>query len=557
MIEFQLDLYNNRTQLQSKSFKEVVQKYRRKNGRHPPPKFDQHDCVDFDNFDRIMDDLRPFWGIPPADIRAMVKSMDSDKHKVAILKIRMHRVLPPPDPRPASWTWRADTFTKMLQSIAMYLPNLDIAMNTLDEPRVVVPWEDIQAYLEIERRNRNLTTLTLNTFSEAALENENNVKKDNIDLGFFDHSGKPYMDLASKSCPPDSYVRRPGIYNHKIESYFKDPVSGILLNYNRSMDLCTVGPLMSNLHGFLFSSSDTIATQKLVPIFGECKVNVNNDILFPANKYYDVDDAEYTYNSTHDVPWEEKKDVMFWRGVTSDGTQIKETWRNLGRHRFVAFTNATNLVDAKVKIMRTTAEAKVMKYHTALYPIASFMQSKTDVGFNKIQWCVPDCEYILKEIGTKDGVEFADVFKYKFLPDLDGHSFSGRWHAFLKSRSVSMKATIFKEWHDERLKEWVHFVPLSYRFDELYTVLTYFMGLEKEYLGNEVFHVPKHDATAEGIAERGREWASKVLRKEDIEIYMLRLMLEYARVVDDNRDTIGYSGDGSEVDKEFETPESQ
>ena len=29
---------------------------------------------------------------------------------------------------------------------------------------------------------------------------------------------------------------------------------------------------------------------------------------------------------------------------------------------------------------------------------------------------------------------------------------------------------------------------------------------------------------------------------------MFRLLLEYARVVDDNRDRIGYSGDGSELD---------
>ena len=30
---------------------------------------------------------------------------------------------------------------------------------------------------------------------------------------------------------------------------------------------------------------------------------------------------------------------------------------------------------------------------------------------------------------------------------------------------------------------------------------------------------------------------------------MFRLLLEYGRVIDDNRDRIGYSGDGSELDK--------
>ena len=31
---------------------------------------------------------------------------------------------------------------------------------------------------------------------------------------------------------------------------------------------------------------------------------------------------------------------------------------------------------------------------------------------------------------------------------------------------------------------------------------------------------------------------------------MYRLLLEYGRIIDDNRDRIGYSGDGSEVDRE-------
>ena len=34
-----------------------------------------------------------------------------------------------------------------------------------------------------------------------------------------------------------------------------------------------------------------------------------------------------------------------------------------------------------------------------------------------------------------------------------------------------------------------------------------------------------------------------------MQIYMFRLLLEYARIIDDNRDRIGYSGDGSELDK--------
>jgi hypothetical protein len=49
-----------------------------------------------------------------------------------------------------------------------------------------------------------------------------------------------------------------------------------------------------------------------------------------------------------------------------------------------------------------------------------------------------------------------------------------------------------------------------------------------------------HNLEGERIAEEGREWAGKVLRKEDMEIYMFRLLLEWGRVVNDRREEIGF-----------------
>lgn len=49
-----------------------------------------------------------------------------------------------------------------------------------------------------------------------------------------------------------------------------------------------------------------------------------------------------------------------------------------------------------------------------------------------------------------------------------------------------------------------------------------------------------NEKAGEMIAEAGREWAGKVLRKEDMEIYMFRLLLEWGRLTDDRRDEIGF-----------------
>ena len=129
----------------------------------------------------------------------------------------------------------------------------------------------------------------------------------------------------------------------------------------------------------------------------------------------------------------------------------------------------------------------------------------------------------------------AEQLGYKFLPDLDGNSFSGRYLAFLRSSSLPVKATLWREWHDSRLIAWKHFVPMDNRFGDYYGILEYFMGYGTER--------PAHDAEAEKIANDGKAWAEKVLREEDMQIYVLRLLLEYARVSDEKREVMGWVGD--------------
>lgn len=45
---------------------------------------------------------------------------------------------------------------------------------------------------------------------------------------------------------------------------------------------------------------------------------------------------------------------------------------------------------------------------------------------------------------------------------------------------------------------------------------------------------------ARWISEQGKQWASYAIRREDAEIYMFRLLLEWGRVIDDKRDDLGY-----------------
>ncbi|KAG8530489.1 uncharacterized protein KY384_004992 [Bacidia gigantensis] len=548
----------------SKSFKETVRKYRTRYGRHPPPGFKEwylfarkRKAHNIDDFEQVMDDLRPFWAIEPAVIRDLAGNMWRDKDQgVSGIHIRNHKIA-----KETNGGWRSEALVTLVEKIAKYLPDMDIAMNRLDQPRVVVPWEDMQALLEKELQSRRTPPESVYEFSKN-LDGLANLTSEETSQSaenpeWFPWHGKQYMEVASTACPPESPARKPDASIEDADERYKTRLGGMVSNFNRSSDLCTVGPTLKDKHGLLFSSSTMIPTKRLVPIFGECKVNVNSDILFPANMYW-LHDKRYDYDGKHDIDWEDKRDSMIWRGVSSGGVQNPENWREMHRQRLVMSVNSTLLAGKEVRILTEQPEKRGEYENYRDFHPSTFAAGHTDVGFTETWGCVPDgCPFYADIFSLKGMMDLGEQFKNKLLVDVDGHSFSGRWHSFLESKALGIKSTIFREWHDSRLFAWHHFVPMDNRYDDVWTLLTYFLGVgtppEKRTPAdvgeNDKVYVARHDTEGKKIADQGRLWAKTVLRREDIEIYMFRLLLEYGRIIDDNRDRIGYSGDGSELDK--------
>ncbi|MCJ1303031.1 hypothetical protein MMC08_005837 [Hypocenomyce scalaris] len=549
----------------SMTFMETVSKYRRKYGRHPPPGFKEwyqfarrSRVHNIDDFEQIMDDLRPFWAVEPHVIRTLAAHMwEKDADGIAGIHIRDHKVVKQNNP-----SWRSETMVNLIERFIKNIPDMDIAMNRLDQPRVVVPWEDMQSMLATELDTRQTPseasdefTPEMHNYLDVNAEQDDGPRED---PQWYGAHGQQYMNIAKTACPPESHARANDSTLADSEALYKDRLGGIIINYNRSSDLCTMGPEIQDQHGFLYSSSSVIATKRLVPVFGECKVNVNSDILFPANMYW-KNDERYDYDAKYDLDWTRKEESMVWRGVTSGGVQLEDNWQRMHRQRLVMLLNGTEMQDKEVRILTEQPEQKGEYENFRQFKPSVFAEKYTDVGFVETWGCLPNCDFYNDVWTLKPQITLSEQFKYKFLVDVDGHSFSGRWRAFLESKSLGIKATIFREWHDSRLFAWRHFVPMDNRFDDIYSILTYFIGvgnLGQQDLAEEikkinasgVVYIPSHDAEARRLATQGREWTQKVLRRDDIEIYMFRLLLEYARIIDDNRDRIGYSGDGSELD---------
>lgn len=168
--------------------------------------------------------------------------------------------------------------------------------------------------------------------------------------------------------------------------------------------------------------------------------------------------------------------------------------------------------------------------------LSDWLGNIANVGFTDLI-CNPEdvpCQQMALLYKLADPGSMRKQYRWKSLPDIDGNSLSGRFRAFLKSNSSPMKATVFKEWHDSRLTPWVHFIPLDITLKDLWYTAAYFMGFAE---------AEPHDEEGERIASEGRDWADRMLRKEDMLLYAHRLLLEYSRITDDGRNRLGYVDD--------------
>lgn len=300
----------------SRTFQETVTKYRRKNERHPPPGFAEwykfarkRDVHNIDDFEQIMGDLRPFWSIPAVKIRSEASHLSEQDRDINAIHIRSGKVV-----KTGISNWRLEGYTEMIQAFVDKLPDMDIPINAMDQPRVIVPWNGLQKSMAEEKQSRKEYPETINNFTQHmigfrtwALDQDRRFRNQ---TGWMNATGKQFMKLAKTACPPDSYATG-GEAIETAEQRWKILPGGFISNRNLSTNLCTMGLEIQELHGFMMASSAMRVTHKLVPIFGESKTSVNNDILIPAAMYW-RHDKWGSYNVSHDLRWEEKKDIFYW-----------------------------------------------------------------------------------------------------------------------------------------------------------------------------------------------------------------------------------------------------
>ncbi|KAK8087050.1 glycosyl transferase family 90 domain-containing protein [Apiospora phragmitis] len=503
----------------SNTIEEAAGRYRERRGRHPPPGFEdwfkaaqkRNGIIVEDFFDRIYHDINPFWALDQPELRRRAHTQPE------LIRIRNGKVtLVSEDPeRGNQWL---QIWAKLVKEIG-HLPDLDMAINVMDETRVLVPWEKIDGYVGRERRTRDIfpASEAVSNYTRYA---EADSQPEPYDPHWIGGEAHKYWDHVRVTCPPDSESRNvsslPSFNSPVKEIYPTGPVEaytykGFVRNFTASQDAC-VQPHLRGLHGTFVES-------------------VTNDERYSGGKGIGG-------------LWEDKMEGFMWRGVASGGRNKVDNWWHFQRHRWVQMMNGTTL--QKVIAADEAAAPTFTLLPPSVYNVSarrngfmgSWLAIHADVGVVDLMCCpgetdsknkrVHTCSYSSPFLGVVEEKSMKEQYAYKYLPDIDGNSFSGRWRGFLRSTSCPLKATVYTEWHDDRLIPWVHFVPFDNTFIDIYAIMEFFLE--------------GHDAQGKRIAEESSRWASQVLRRDDMLLYVWRLLLEYARVVDPQRDRLAYVG---------------
>ncbi|TDL17937.1 glycosyltransferase family 90 protein [Rickenella mellea] len=548
------DKYRNLLAKQSKILVEAVNEYRRRYGREPPRGFGdwwkfavEHNAKLVDEYDGMNEDLEPFWELPGEELRRRAVQIGNFP-TINLVRLRDGKaVLMNIEKGHSEDTSSAKGFLRLIVKFQSKLPDMDFPINVLDQSRVLVPWE--------HRHFPNATEQNSSEFTPG-----------------WGGTGSVWA-VFRRTCHPESQARRhfssdqsishgtnPG--NHSDSTDFaseSDDGFHFRKTLDHKFDFCN-NPWAHFNHGHFFSNWRAIPA--LYPLFSYGKAPGFSDIRIPSH-YYHNPTVQYSYawdEISHavkefddmEIPWQHKNNAIFWRGATTGGgstpTGFAPTYQ---RHRQVRLTfrfhSGPNVAIVFSDPPNSTS------YREANVPIATLNDEIMDVAFTK--WTGFD-KYPGGEAAMRKTHRFAEPvplgynWKYKHLVDIDGMGYSARFLAFLASDSAVIKSTVYSEYFSDWIQPWLHYIPLSQGYHEIYNIFSFFSGPTESMLqaanssalydNSIVRKAEDGDRRLRRIAQAGKQWKQTVGRTIDMEVYVYRLCLEWGRLWADDRDSMNF-----------------
>jgi hypothetical protein len=436
-----------------------------------------------DEFDQLEADLNPFRVLDASTIKrrmenaVLANAQVTEARRLGWLEVRRGKL----SVEGFSFVEISnETMIEMIEPIAHHLPDLRLPVNWFPQPRVV---------------GGDMTRA-----------------KDSV--RFEDRSAIDNWNYLRSACP---------------SSYLGDARSS---RDRPTLDICAWQASNRHEHGIFVAPVSFFTTTTAVPILSRGKLSTMQDLLIPNPCYWA--DRYRLWSEPDPLTFKQKSISVYWRGQTTGVVLSAETLYQTHRMRFV---NLFNWLAAWYKIQQDPNPSlhvrhafeqaekmrKAAQIHVdveKLYAADRFSASSFDVGFDRV-FNVSDADFaatVQKEYRFTPREFPREMYRHQFVADIDGESMSCRFYSQLASASVPIKQTLFAEWHDDRVVPWAHYVPLSHSMQELPALLAWLSTNE----GQKI---------AERIALAGQAWAGKTLRKIDMTLYLYRLLLEYAAVM--------------------------
>ncbi|TFY80853.1 hypothetical protein EWM64_g3155 [Hericium alpestre] len=547
---------------QSRTLKAAVAEYRRRYHRNPPKGFEEwwkfareNDVKMIDEYDGLVDDLAPFWNMSGVEFRrravqaAQLPSIDL----VRIRSGEAEATTIKNDLDDDDVSMRARSFLLMVSKFQHLLPDMDFPINARSEGRVLVPWE-----------HRTYP----NTSFQESLGGVNSIVGS---LYTPDWQGRGSVwEAYRRICPPDSLARR--LLSAKRISFTNDTHNFFRLSssgpgsdfkFARGMDgnysFCS-NPWAHYNQGHFFSDWRTVPIP--YPILSPAKSSGYGDIKIPSHYYYGTT-RRYTYAwddvnqevkeiDSMETPWEKKDDRIFWRGATTGGGSSPPGYSpQYQRHRFVRMASDTSNKNETIVFADPPGSSN---YVYTKVPTKALNEEIMDVAF------VSSVDHVHYPGGLAqqekdhrfwDAALLRDYWAHKYILDLDGMSYSGKFFAYLASDSAVIKASVYNEFFSDWIQPWLHYIPLSASYREVYNIHAFFSGATDatlEAANSTSLDLPASkrrsldgDRRLRRIARAGKQWKKTIGRQVDMEAYVYRLCLEYARLWADDRDAMNYS----------------
>lgn len=458
-----------------------------------------------------METLEPYWGLSPADLRERIDSAEQAENMIALTKtsdLVVHESIHPY--ATTIWSWLE------FSNLTDVIPDLKFLISAFDEPRVVAPYDTLEQAMEISEKSRRVSAETMTPEAPA---------KANNDVHWINIGKQGTFEAMVSSCHIDSPARSGLLPADQMTGEYLPFVN----NITAAMDVCASDDLLHH-HGVLSAPDTMILTHSLVPIFSQCKPSVFSDVLYPS-PYYSMDMGnDKPLPADVDPPWEDKLDRVYWAGSSTGGYSTAGNWFEMHRQRLTIMTEPGSTAPV------TLLERNGTEHGGLWHPRQSTYAELEDLFYLRITG-LAQCDAAARQaMQERFGAglhkeDKAAAFKSKYALDIDGNAYSGRFYRLLKSNSAVLKHTSFKEWHDGRLEPWVHFIPVSPGAEELGETMRF---LTKEEEGREI---------GRAIAEQGRDWARRTLRNVDLQLVMVRLLMEYGRIMSDERDSMVFELD--------------